>query len=357
MSNLSVLCPINKLGYGRVGLNIVNELMNMDVNISLFPLGQIDCESRYIENIKKSIENAKYFDHLSPSLKIWHPWDLAQNVSTTNRINFPIFESDRFSSVEEHHLSSSDNIFVASKWAKNIIKNSKIKVPTYVIPLGVRNDIFKPAKSTRKDTIFICIGKNEVRKGHDFVVENFNKCFNINEKVCLFMMTYNPFYSDEQNKEIMQSYKNTKMGEKIFFVPRQNNEDDVVRIMQMSDCGLFMSRSEGWNLELLEILSCGKFVVATHCSGHTEFCTPEAVKLIETTKKEKSYGRPGLDDRWFKGDFNWSSLEGTEDEFISHMRQIHEKKQFGNLDINHAGIETARQFSWTNTAQKIMDSL
>ena len=50
----------------------------------------------------------------------------------------------------------------------------------------------------------------------------------------------------------------------------------------MADCGLFPARAEGWNLELLEMMACGKQVIATNYSAHTEFCTKENSILIES---------------------------------------------------------------------------
>ena len=39
------------------------------------------------------------------------------------------------------------------------------------------------------------------------------------------------------------------------------------------------------------------------------------------------------------------------------MKEIHELKQKDNLRINREGIETAKQFSWSNSAAKIVEAL
>ena len=66
--------------------------------------------------------------------------------------------------------------------------------------------------------------------------------------------------------------------------------------MSQTDCGVFPARAEGWNLELLEMMSCGKNVIATNYSSHTEFCNSENCMLVETTELEDAH-----DGKWFRG--------------------------------------------------------
>ena len=59
---------------------------------------------------------------------------------------------------------------------------------------------------------------------------------------------------------------------RVKMIPRVNTSEEVARIMGQVDCGVFPARGEGWNLELLEMMSMGKPVIATNYSGHTQFC-------------------------------------------------------------------------------------
>ena len=53
--------------------------------------------------------------------------------------------------------------------------------------------------------------------------------------------------------------------------------------MSQVDCGVFPSRAEGRNLELLEMMSAGKHVITTDYSAHTEFCTKDNAGLVPIT--------------------------------------------------------------------------
>ncbi len=122
--------------------------------------------------------------------------------------------------------------------------------------------------------------------------------------------------------------------------------------MNQTDCGIFPARAEGWNLELLEMMSCGKSVIATGYSGHTEFCDDDNCMIVETGELEDAQ-----DGKWFRGQGKWASIGDKQiDQMAEYMREVHKLKQKDDLKINQNGIETAKKFSWTNTANKIVES-
>ena len=45
------------------------------------------------------------------------------------------------------------------------------------------------------------------------------------------------------------------------------------------------------------------------------------------------------------------------DSLAEHMRDVHDKKKNDDLSINQAGIDTAKKFSWKNSAQKIIEAI
>jgi glycosyltransferase involved in cell wall biosynthesis len=124
--------------------------------------------------------------------------------------------------------------------------------------------------------------------------------------------------------------------------------------MRSVSCGLFPSRAEGWNLELLEMMSCGKPVITTDYSAHTEFCTEENSHKIKPKGTEKAF-----DGMYFKEDDlgSWASLKGTEKEFIDVLRSVYEQwKKDGDV-VNKEGIETAKRMGWDSTANKVKEAI
>ena len=358
--NLNVISPINQLGYGIAGLNIVKALSELEHDVSLFTIGHVEAPPDYSNVLQSCVNNAGVPDFNAPCLRIWHQHSMAEFVGRGQHIGFPIFELDTFTAQEMHHLDYLDKIFVCSQWAKDVVvtnlynqyKNDNITLNTHIIPLGVDRDIFREAPSPRKETVFFNCGKWEVRKGHDILVKAFNEAFGEEDDVELWMMCENPFYSREENANWEMMYKESGLGNKIRMIPRQQTQNDVYNIMIQTDCGVFPARAEGWNLELLEMMSCGKQVIATNYSAHTEFCDNNNCLLINTDGVE-----PAQDGKWFFGQGNWAKIEDAQfNSLVEHLRMIHDLKQSGNLHTNSGGIETAKKYSWENTAKEIINA-
>ena len=348
--------PINSLGYGVAGYNIAKQLakkIKITSDFTIFPISQPEPEL-YNDLVKYDWRNTEVeFDWSETCLKIWHQNGLHEMVGRGNRFGFPIFELNGFTNEEKLSISSCDGIFVCSEWAKQIIKAETSVSYIKVVPLGVDRSIFHENNNVKRPaTIFFNCGKWEIRKGHDIIKECFEKAFTQNDNVELWMMCENPFLG-ERNNDWINYYKSSSLANKIRFIPRQKSHRDVYNIMRQVDVGVFPVRAEGWNLELLELLSCGKHVITTDYSGHTEFTNRNNSRIINAGKLE-----PAKDGVWFHGQGNWARLgDPQKDQLITHMRELHQQKQDSELDINLAGIETAIKFSWENTAEEILNGL
>jgi len=351
---INVISPINQLGYGVAALNI---LKNMPKDTAFWPIGQVQVTSQEdAQIVKKYLENARLFDINAPCVKIWHQHDMAQFVGKGQRIGFPFFELDCFSEIERHNLNSLDKVLVTSGWAKKVCEK-ELRISEHnirIANLGVDTNIFKPKKSQSSKTIFLNCGKWEVRKGHDVIPSIFNKAFEENDNVELWMMCDNPFLDEKRQKAWHNMYKNTKLGEKIRLIPRVNTQEEVYNIMSHSDCGLFPSRAEGWNLELIEMMACGKQVITTYYSAHTEFCNKLNSHLVEIKETEIAY-----DGTWFTSNIgNWAKIgEDQIDHIIEYMRSIHKLKQENRLEENAEGVKTAKRFTWKNSAEMVVNNV
>jgi glycosyltransferase involved in cell wall biosynthesis len=345
---INLQAPINQLGYGVAGLNILKALQAQGVEVSLLPIGQPQVTNQAdADAVRKGMQTAQMFDPQAPCVKIWHQNQMAERIGSGKFIGFPIFELDTFNDLEKHHLNSCDEWMVCSNWAKDIIQSSVSFKPTHVIPLGVDAELFPPAPARQGDkTIFFNCGKWEVRKGHDILIQAFNRVAKEYDNVELWMMCSNPFNSKEENDKWHELYNH----EKVKLIPRTQTQQEVYNIMSQVDCGVFPSRGEGWNLELLEMMAAGKHVITTNYSAHTEFCTQENATLIPITDVE-----PAFDGKWFFGQGNWGKIDDEEVNLLTQEMNLFAETYKGQQ--NTAGVETARKFSWQNTAKEIVKCL
>ena len=359
--NLNYIAPINTLGYGIAGINILKELCKKNVNVALHSIGQMDCLPEEVSIVRGCLDNSVEYDYNAPALKLFHANSLKESVGRGPKIGFPIFELDTFNSYEKHQLKGLDKIFVTSQWAKQVIEANGIKVPTYVVNLGVDRTLFKDDMVLDNDiykdsaTKFLICGKWEVRKGHDVVIEAFCKAFTPQDNVRLIVNCFNPFIGKNGNQEWEKMYMLSEMSTKIhIFSERLPNQKNVAQLMASVDCGVFISRAEGWNLELLEMMSLGKHVITTNATAHTEFANKDNAMLVEVGESEEAF-----DGIFFKGGIgNWPSLTNkSTEQVVEYMREVHKKKQSGQLPLNIDGISTARTYSWWRSAEQVLENI
>ena len=346
---INLTSPINSLSYGYVGLNLLKSLINVGYEVSLNPIGEMDYSPFYKEYVRKTIISE--FKRECPHLILWHHFGLEKFVQKNcHNIGFPIFEINNFSQKEIEQFNLCREIWVTCQWYKEILSKF-ISIPIKIVNLGVDPEIFKEEiKKENKVVKFLNIGKWEIRKGHDFLPGVFQKAFQTIDDVELVMIPVNPFLHPDEQKSWKSFYTN-KLGQKVKILDnRLTNQEEVVKIMNSCDAGIYPSRAEGWLLPLLEMMFLNKPVITTNYSGQTEFCNKNNSYLIEITEEEVAY-----DGKWFFGQSTWASLgKDQEEQCVEYLRRLYreikEEKQF---DIK----QTVKNFIWHNSAQQIINNL
>lgn len=342
---LNLNAPFNKSSYGYVSSFLFAELTKLGYDIYLQPISSVDPEQRFAPEILAT--KGKRFHYDAPTLKIWHQHDLKEFVGRGPKLAFPIFELKQFNDEERHSLEFPDHLIVCSEWARQVIlrETSRDSRSVHVVPLGVDPDIFYHKESSTTKTIFLNCGKWEYRKGHDVLSVAFNQAFRPGDNVELWLMPHNVFISPLQAKEWEDAYLRSPMGDHVKILPRLRTQQDVCDVMRQSTCGVFPSRAEGWNLELLEMMALGKEVIATNCTAHTEFCTTENTRLIGMDKTEIAFDGVFFDGRGEWCEFGQNQLS----QLISSMLAVSE----AGPSLNSAGIDTGKQYTWANAAHKL----
>lgn len=349
MNKLNLMCPIGHTGYGITSHNIYKSLRK-SVDITLFPIGQISVDNESdTDAILSDTNKQSSFDAKTQCFKIWHQFDLATRIGKGSLGALTFFEIDKLKPIEISMINNLDYIFVASEWAKTILIDNNITIPIYISKLGVDPDIFNDNvnKTVKKENsyIFLNIGKWEIRKGHDVLVELFNQAFDKNDNVELWMLNNNPFLNDQETKVWVDLYKNSKLGDKIRILPRVDNHKNLAKLIALSDCGIFPARAEGWNNEVPEMFAVNKPVILTNYSAHTEYANKENSYLIDIDSLV-----PAIDDKFFDGSGNWADFSDRQyEQAISHMRFVYKN----NIRTNPSGLEIAKSLTWDNTAKSI----
>ena len=355
--NLIIQTPLFFTGYGNVGWNLSYALDQL-LDVSLYPIvSTIDKQNpnfgSHLPNDQKlacqKMINTT-FDKYSKCLKIWHQFDLAERVGTGEYIAFPFFELDKFNTREVQHLNIPHKLIVSCGWARDVLINNGVNTTINIVHPGVDLNIFDHNMNnqydrTNKPFVFLNVGKWEIRKGHDILLELFESAFTAQDNVELWIAASSSTtcFTESEIMEWHNYYVSSKLKDKIKIIPRLETQQQLATCMSHADCGIFPSRAEGWNLDMLEMMAMNKPIITTNYSAHTEFCNPDNSFLVDIESTESAY-----DGKWFFNQGHWASIKNTQKEcFISHMRHVYNS----NIRTNIHGLETANSLSWQNSAK------
>jgi glycosyltransferase involved in cell wall biosynthesis len=330
-SRVNISGHINsQTSYGLVTCNIIREFIKREYDVTLFPNGQLTVPD--LAHLQY-----KQFDLAAPSLRIDHQFNMGQSVGS-DRFGMTFFEVNRLTDLEVCHLNSLDHLFVPSEWAKDICQQHLSATEITVAPLAVDAEIFNNKGYLPNKCIFLSMGKWEKRKGQDEIVAAFRKAFTKNQAE-LWM------FFDGARQDIVESKKKEYASSNVKCFNRLPTQHDVARIMNSVTCFVSHSKAEGWNLELLEAMACGRQCISPCYSGESEFVSADNCHI--TDHNGLVWAEDGI--YFGKGLVNtgeWCTPD--EDSLIENMRLVHK-----NQEINQTGMQTANKFSWTNTFNQI----
>lgn len=364
-NKLNLLAPINDTGYGVVGMELLRAAFEEGFVPALFPLPNLDCVSfankSDFDLASEALHNAVEYDSASPSIRVWHQFDLAQHVGSP-RIGYTFWEVDRLKRHELHQIQQLDHIAVPTLWHASVLVNQGVRQEKIrVAKPGVNRQIFKPNYDYfgRDATTFLNVGKWELRKGQDVLIEAFRNAFTPKDNVRLILCGINPFNSDAENAAWVRRFKNHELGDKVVVLEgRLPNQEAVAALMNDVDYGVFPARAEGWGLETAEMMAIGKHVIVSDYGGHTGYCTPDNSTLIPVSGTVTANDGKFLkgDDAAYDRPAQWANLDdGFVDRLADAMKKAHRRRIDSVVyTMNHAGVHLFEMLTWGNTLRSIL---
>ena len=261
-----------------------------------------------------------------------------------------------------------DQLWVPSKWqAECTIKQGASPDKVKVVPEGVDITTFYPEDINYDDGRFkfVMFGRWDYRKSTKEIIETFLKTFNESDPVDLILSVDNKwgFHQDGCNttKERLDKF-NISPDPRLKFKSFVSRED-YVNYMKKGHIFLSCARSEGWNLPLIEAMSCGTPSIYSNCSGQLEFAEGKGlpVKIIEERSSQgNAYegfsqtmpmdenGKLSVPGNYYEPDFNDLS-KVMRDAYENY--NDHKKRALKDAKIIH------KNFNWDNVARIGKDTL
>lgn len=192
-------------------------------------------------------------------------------------------------------LNLVDEIWVATEYGKKILQKSNVYPPIYVMPLGVdveryTSDAgymdFGPAMKGFK---FLSVFRWSYRKGYDLLLKAYLEEFSSEEDVSLLLVS-RPVTTPEANgsQVIVDDFtaikgyigKNEEDLPHVALYTKPIKERMMPKVYNSCNAFVLISRGEGCGLPYLEAAAAGLPVIASNCSGHTDFLNEDNSYLV-----------------------------------------------------------------------------
>ncbi len=368
--NFNVAAPINSVSFGFVSYNILKEFYEAGLSPSIFPIGQVDLSSfdKVTQDFQLWLQScvnkalAKY-DRNNPGFRLWHIGGSETSHSNKQSL-LTFYECDQPTPVERNILANQATVFVSSKFTQRVFENSGLNNIQY-LPLGFDRENFRkieaPHPYGKQCIVFGIMGKWEPGRKHtDKLIKTWIRKYKNNPRYKLHIHTYNNFLHPDPNQckqlnanLISQCFE----GQNIWNVSVVNDHlktlTEYNSFINSVDIMLDGSGNEGFSLPHFHACALGKHLVAVNSNGVADWANKENSVLVNPVGK-----KPSADGMFFHAgsSFNQGNFfTWAEEDYIAAMEEA-ETRYLSN-PLNIKGIELQNQFTWKNTANKIIENI
>lgn len=313
---------------------ILQTLTNTDGSLSDYPLYDYDGSFKPDINIILNDVNHHYFYQ-----------DYKEYT-----IGFNVWESTEYPQNFFNLIQKFDEFWVPSEWQKhNLIYQGYPVKKISVVTEGVDIETFKPLEKKPKNDkfTFLLFGRWEYRKSTREIIETFTKTFDEKEPVKLIVCAENSFANDgfKSTKERLDFYNIKHSGIEVINFPDREN---YVNYLQTGDVFVSCARSEGWNLPLIEAMSCGTLSMYSNWGAQLEFARGLDVPIDTLHLVPAKTQDPSFTGNYIEPDFN---------DLSKKMRDVYENYKFYKPQSKITVEKIHKNFNWDKVAKDACDVL
>lgn len=264
------------------------------------------------------------------------------------KIAYNVWESTKHNDNFFDILKKYDQVWCPSKWQKNcMVEQGYDTNKIFVVPEAVDGDIFNPEKfnldlDLYKDNRFkfLLIGRWEYRKATLEIIKTFLKTFKKDDPVDLILVVDNNYSSDGM-KTTSERLNYYKLNDDRLKIQHFLSREDYIGLLKNGHVFLSCSRSEGWNLPLIESMASGTPSIYSNWGGQLEFAEGKGNPVNVLHEKEIPNGVGN----YIEPDFDHLSVV-MKDVYVNYWE--YKKKALEESKI------IREQFSWDNATNIAM---
>ena len=337
-------------GYGHLAEQLGISLEQIGCEVRLDPYGEIEAYgfSPWVQSKIRTTENGVLVGVDPPagvSLVVnmpdqLYPLDLPTCLFTmweTTRLPY----NDANFRFSVPYLNHAHAIAVPCRWNAENFAAEGVTTPITVVPLGVA-DIYRPAPM---------VMDGPTRFGFAARVAHGPPRKRVHEAIKAFGDAF-PRGTEDVRLHIRcgercMGFLGPIDDERIHICSRPLSDAEMVAWYQRMTVGLFPSSGEGWGFNPLQMMACGRPVIACKYSGHAEYFDADSGWEIE-------YDEVPATGLVHDGLGNWAMPR--HDSMVAAMRDAHNNRELCD-DLGQQAAGIAFEFSWERTALTLRNVL
>lgn len=240
-----------------------------------------------------------------------------------------------------------NEVWVPASFNVETFRNSGVKVPIHVMPLGVDPMYFNPQIRAERATdgfTFLSVFEWGERKAPEVLLRAFAREFAAHEDVTLLLSVFNRDPAVDVRKEIANLHL-PRSARIVVMLNPEFADYQMGSLYKSADCFVLPTRGEGWGQPALEAMACGLPVIATGWGGIAEFLDDEVGYPI-------AYRMTPAEARcvYYDG-FDWA--EPDEDHLRARMREVVNTYDLAQVKGRKAARRVAEKYTWQHSAERI----
>ena len=373
MKILYIGCYRDHTGWGQAAIDYILAMDSVGIDVVCRPLKL----NQSFEELPHRILELESKDSSGCNICIQHilPHYMDYNGRLEKNIALYATETSNFKfSAWPQRINTLDEAWVINNPSTPASLESGINIPIKVIPhaSNVRkfDKKYNPldAPELLNNFVFYFIGDLTLRKNLPALLKAFHLEFGTNENVELLIKTsqygLGPDQCAEKVRDICtQVKKNLKLYDSLenykeeLIVTDRLSEEEVYRLHTSCDCFVMPSYGEAWCIPAFDALGFGKTPICTDVGGMADFLKNKGASLVPGVS-EPVFGMTDTFDDIYTGQEDWTRIDIRK--LQSEMRRVYEtykSDEESYAELQKAGVEAAKEFSYEKVGQIIKDEL
>ncbi|WP_258277616.1 glycosyltransferase [Paenibacillus sp. SC116] len=269
------------------------------------------------------------------------------------KIGFTMLEVDGLPNEWIRQSNEMNEVWVPSSFNMYAFRESGVRVPIHIMPLGVDTQYFHPHVNFNRFSpayTFLSVFEWGERKAPELLFRAFRDAFQPHDDVHLVCKITN----NDPSIDIASEIRKLNLGasaEKITFIFNQRiPSHQMGSLYRSADCFVLPTRGEGWGMPIMEAMACGLPVITTDWSAPTSFMNENNAFPIPVRRLIPAEARC----IYYEG-LNWADPDY--DHLVYVMRYVYNNRAAAQEIGAKAAKQIAERWTWHHAATRIKSRL